>query len=417
MSTEVQDTLNGRPLREWLIDLASADRAVREGAGEVLRAARVGLRADAPDEEVAEIPTPEAAAAAWRDMIRRQFAAPDFPGGPTAVRLARWLLAVHTAFHARIDRGDEVEFEHEESMSAAAMAAAWVLEAVGPGAAEAVPVLIEMLEANGGHEAYLAAEALGSMGPAARAAVPALIETVRHQGANERPYRKGRALAALAGDDPSVVRRLADLVSAPEAAAREGACAALREFGARAAAAIPALIAATRHDDAETRSHAAIALSTVARDRPDIVDVLLPLTRDEAWWVRGNAVGSLGALGLRLPDLIPVFVAALSDTGGDGDWTVREQALSALADAGPQAESAVPVLLGQLRDEEGDIDADVARALGAIGPAARDALPLLTASSRELDEDTEDGYEVARAIRRIAAGSLDTRDEGTGPAS
>jgi HEAT repeat protein len=198
-----------------------------------------------------------------------------------------------------------------------------------------------------------------------------------------------------------VVHQLADLVSAPEAAAREGACAALREFGARAAAAVPALTAATRHADADTRSYAAIALSTVARGRPDVVDVLLPLTRDEAWSVRGNAIGSLGRLGLRLTEVIPTFVAALDDAGGDGDWTVREQALDALARAGAEAAPAVPKLLARLRDEDGDLDREVVRALGKIGAVARESLPELRMLLSQTELEGEDEFELSEAIKRI----------------
>jgi HEAT repeat protein len=422
MAKDARTTLDGRPLRDWLLDLVTADPRRREAAGEALRAARVGMWDAGGD-----ILAPDAAAAAWREAVGRQFAAPGFPGGPTATHLARWLLKINTAYLAKVEAGQDLDFDTEETLTAAAMAAGWVLECVGPGGATAVPALVEMLAANGGNQAWLASEALGGIGPAAAAAVSPLVKAICRAGADERPYRKGRALSAIAGDDPQVVRTLAERLTDPRPTAREGACAALAEFGPKAAAAVPALVTATRHAEPGTRSHAAIALAAVAAGRADVVDVLLPLTRDPEWFVRGNAIGSLGRLGLRLPEVVPAFVAALDDVGGDGDWTVREQALDALARAGADAAPAMPKLLAQLGGKDdgpgGDSadvepDVDLVRALGKLGAVARDALPDLRALLREAEPESEAEFELAEAVKRIErAVAADQRGENKAAAA
>jgi HEAT repeat protein len=179
------------------------------------------------------------------------------------------------------------------------MAAARYLGALRAAAAPAVPELIRLLERRNFEADEAAAEALGQIGPAARAAVPALLGALAHGGWSLR----NKAAAALGqigvttaelpellrllrldisnavylafkGAPPEVVPELSVLVASSDPVGARNAAFALGALGPRAAAAIPALIAALRHNAAAVRDAAVRALGEIG-SRDDAVAAAL----------------------------------------------------------------------------------------------------------------------------------------------
>lgn len=108
------------------------------------------------------------------------------------------------------------------------------------------------LEADDAEVRNSAAEVLGRAGARAQGAVPRLLELLRRRDWRDR--RVDAALARIGGDPELLVPVLLDAVDLPEVADALGA------MGAAARSAIPALEAAARHDDGDTRFGARRAL-------------------------------------------------------------------------------------------------------------------------------------------------------------
>ena len=69
--------------------------------------------------------------------------------------------------------------------------------------------------------------------------------------------------------------------------------------------------------------------------------------RDEHWWIRRNAIESLGALGVFSPELVGELTTAL----GDEDYRVRRNAALTLAKYGEASGEAIEALAVMLDDE------------------------------------------------------------------
>jgi len=214
---------------------------------------------------------------------------------------------------------------------------------------------------------------LGDLGPRARIAVPALVKALDKE--NDFPLRDEavKALGAIAPDDPTVLRQVADLL-AEESEIRTTAQKTLVKAGPRA---IPVLVEKLearwdRTGEEEilgTWGMAGPALGEIGR--PALPAVLRALNDSSR---RMGAAEALRVMGKQAaPDAVPALIAHAKDP----DDHVRCTVFSALAAMGPAASLAIPALIAALDDPDGICAEIAASALGAIGPAARSALPAL----------------------------------------
>ncbi len=164
--------------------------------------------------------------------------------GPKAAPAVPALVA---ALGAAGDTEDDLAFCHEAQMA---------LAAIGPGAKDAVAVLIESLGSDNRKVHGSACYALGKIGPAAVAAVPKLQETAQQLDGDSGKVGSIWALLKIQPDDKS----LAEM-------------------------AVPVLVGALDSPDDLVRTEAAAALGEIGKptaSTPEIIDQLKQLLEDES---------------------------------------------------------------------------------------------------------------------------------------
>jgi HEAT repeat protein len=217
-------------------------------------------------------------------------------------------------------------------------------ERLTAGGAEAVPVLLELLQdqSAGDWQAaearWQAAELLGQIGPEAESASDAL-------------------LAAL--QDPDLHVRLVAATSLPQ-------------VNTPADRAVPALQALLRDDVSESVLR---ALSVYGAEAEPVLDDLVEILADQGQdtELRWNAARTLGKMRDAGAKAIPVIVEHLKDSAP----TVREHCAEALGDIGPAAIETVAELVAVLDDPAVRVRRDAVRSLGQMGAPADKVLPAI----------------------------------------
>jgi HEAT repeat protein len=182
----------------------------------------------------------------------------------------------------------------------------------------------------------------------------------------------------LAGLVPLVARaqapdvaQLAAGLNAPQPQQQYAAADALADLGAAAKPAVPALIAALSHQDAELRWRAARALGTIGDAAA--LDALRKACDDAEATVRAQAIFALGRLKAADEPSLRVIVARLSDK----EAQVRRAAVRALRMIEAPRTTTIPLVAKLLEDA----DATVAmRALHSIAEAGVEVVPALSAA-------------------------------------
>ena len=260
--------------------------------------------------------------------------------------------------------------------------------ALGPTAVDALPALIGAYDVSGGADITtrsLVIETVEAIGPRASAAVPMLIHALRDDPTSTVRRRAARALGAVGVVTPEVIDVLAN------AAAEEANAANRREAIEALAALVPA-----------AGNELPLFLPVFARH----------LLEDRIYYVRSAAADALGDMGPATLELgaAPVLLQAL----GDGMPAVRNAAVDALARLGPGASTLLPelerieieharsataraaaraielitarsaasaatlgVLIGQLQDPEVEIRRAAAEELRVRAPVSTSVLPAL----------------------------------------
>ena len=208
------------------------------------------------------------------------------------------------------------------------------LQAVGPGAEEAAPILIERLANEASRTVVI--EALMRLGPAAAPATPKFVELL-----------------------PSATKELQlTLLKA------------FGQIGATAHDALPALTTAVSDLDKDVRAAALAALAAVERDATKKLPVLAAAVEDPESTVRTVAMSWLGALGEPAAGAAPSLVKRLNVESDRG------VALEALRKVKVRD---VPSLIAMLKVSDGNIRVLACERLATLGPEAREALPHLQA--------------------------------------
>ena len=235
------------------------------------------------------------------------------------------------------------------------------LAKIGPEAVEAVPDLIQVMEADDKDRVRGGARfALGEIGPGAAAAIPALISYL--QNAEDRD-RCGAA-SALGKICPGMVEPVPALIQELESGGpcQESAAAALGLIGPAAAAAVPALAQALGDEDSKVRAKAANALGRIGPAAAEAVPSLAQALGDEDSSVTAQAAIALGNMGPLAVEAVPALVAALDD----GRDSVQLWASDALGKIGPGAAAAVPALIQVLGSDSSSLRRNAVEALQSI---------------------------------------------------
>ncbi|MFZ5831070.1 MAG: HEAT repeat domain-containing protein, partial [Planctomycetota bacterium] len=236
----------------------------------------------------------------------------------------------------------------------------------GEAAAEAVPVLSELLKDPSARVRAHAARALGLIGDPAKVAAQQLVQAV--------------------GDESPEVRRSAVL--------------ALRVIRPGPKVTLPLFLKLIEQGDPALRHR---ALNALADAGEEAVPFLIEATKNEkaAYW----AVLVLADIGPKAKDAVPALTALLNSQAPE----VRREAILALAAIGEAAAPSTPQIAKMLGDEHAAAAATYA--LVQIGKVPNDALPTIRANSKAEDK-------VLRAVSLWALarsdGSKETMTEAAG---
>jgi HEAT repeat protein len=240
-------------------------------------------------------------------------------------------LSTEAEVDAALPAISELLKDQDRGVRLAAAEALWqISEDAGP----AVPVLVEALEDKDDRLRSHAARILGEVGTAARAALPALRAVLADKGAG--------------------------------AAVRIAAAEAVWRINADVRAAVPVLIEALKSKDDQRRSHAASVLREIGAAAVDAAPALRELleedTIDSA--VRLSAAEALWQITHDVRTAMPVLIETLQNDEKDA----RIEAAAILEKIGPAAKDAVPALGEALNDPDEEVRSAAARALKAVDP-------------------------------------------------
>jgi len=271
--------------------------------------------------------------------------------------------------------------------------------------ADSVPALVVLLEDEDAPEPpkIRALRVIREIGPPAAAATPVLMDLLT---SGPGPPLDERALQSLSAIGRPAVPFLAELLlePAPPLRPRLLAIQALAGMGPEASSAVPVLVEVLDlvGCEPETRATAAYALGEIGLASPEAVAGLAQAVADpggEPNVVRPVAARSLGWMGPTAAPAIPALIEALEPrdvldrTGPEAGW--------ALGRIGP---AAVPALVNALEDDQRSAYSRqlAARALGRIGPVAGAARPSLQRLAERPPDDAL-GNEARQALERIEA--------------
>jgi hypothetical protein len=282
-----------------------------------------------------------------------------------------------------------------------------LLYIVGPVAANAVPILLEILM----DQALVRPETrtlilrfLGSFAERDR------VVDILVQGLDQAIQRQRwltllmiiDSLTELNAVSALVLDKLTKLLYTPDRDSQQNALLAFKALGMHAAPAIPALVAwvGEHNDKAEAEAWA----KTIGYIGPAVISPLLQLVRTaDNLYVVASAVGALTLAGEDALNAIVNHVLTDPDAG------IRSMAAAILHSRGKRALSALPEIVKLLESNDGEKYLDGAvLALKGFGPSGREAIPALVRFFKSGDPITRDlakdgliniGPEVASALR------------------
>ncbi|MCA9122104.1 MAG: HEAT repeat domain-containing protein [Planctomycetaceae bacterium] len=286
--------------------------------------------------------------------------------------------------------------KHEEAQYWACL----VLAEIGPDAADAVPEIVEVLDAQKPQVRLEALVALGEIGAAAKSAVPAIAKVAENDEFKDVRYAAIYALGKL--DSDGIANKVLQKVmkSDDEFGRTIGAWALARTNPANkelVAEAVNLLVDSFKSEDVHVRQAAARAIVEFDVDREVVAPLLVKALEDKDPAVVANAIAALASLG---PKALGHVDDALSNKA------LRHYAIRLIARLGREADVAVPALVASLGDQtDSPEDLEFVReahfALSAIGPGAKDAIPVLVKGLASTNEGA--AASAAYALGKIGA--------------
>jgi HEAT repeat protein len=176
----------------------------------------------------------------------------------------------------------------------------------------------------------------------------------------------------------------------------------LGALGDAAAPAVPALEQALAHPSPFVRNAAIDALGGIGAAAAPAVPALIAQLDSPEWGDRRDVVHALSRIAAAAPHTQRVVVEALIGRLADDSVFVRGAACIGLARIGSGAKAATPALmelLASANERDGHASKEAIEALQAIGPGARDAVPML---EQLIAGNPQFGPAAARAVATIA---------------
>jgi len=224
---------------------------------------------------------------------------------------------------------------------------------------------------------WVACNALKGMGVKAIEALPEIFSLMQKRGINKHPYTMGEILVQLSNIFPEIITALKLHLSSDTTNLLHATlftCSLLDEKSALLL--YEPLIDIAKSRTEETKSLAILALGSTGKKDEDLGEILLENATASEWYIKGNAINSMGKLHVSPDKAVPIIINALEDNEGH-DWTVQECAIAALSNYG-----------------------------SLVGTYAADAITKLKSIRKKLKDEQQEGWicqviEVNRALKNI----------------
>lgn len=192
--------------------------------------------------------------------------------------------------------------------------AAAALSELGPLAADAVPVLLEIYEQNLSPQSQtMCTDVMTWIGPGAKAAIPALIRGMTNQDEDVRCSLL-LTLARIHEEPALVVPEIISALHDTNSVIRMQAASALEDYAAHARSAVPVLLELVQDENPHVRCNAVFALDKIHPEPDRLVPVLIKLLQDPDAHVRGNALAALQQYGAEAKPAVPALLPLLNNS-------------------------------------------------------------------------------------------------------
>lgn len=271
-------------------------------------------------------------------------------------------------------------------------------QVLGAQALGAVPELKAILERHISDESEACtAWALGAIGPGARDAVPVLLRQLA--GTNDHVRESVIwALSAIHAYPEQVMPALIRELDNPNGSAPSRVYGALNAYGRDAGPALSGLLARINSTNENVRSCIIFGLRKIHPAPDQVLPVLTQTLSDVNARIGADAADTLGEYGLEAKPAVPALLEKINDP----NQLVRDSVVFALGKIHASPELAVPALHQSLADADRDVRRHAADSLGAFGNEAK---PAVAALLKMLNDPSEDQY--ARRCAEMALKKID----------
>jgi len=250
---------------------------------------------------------------------------------------------------------------------------------------------------------------LTRMGPEIKPSLKALVAALQSDKSDQ--VREAAATALGNKFTEQVVNYidvLIDALQSPHAGTRIAVAGALRNMGATAAGAAPALLVAAENPKEETlvRVAAVHVVSRHAKDHPKTLPLLVSLAKgaDNVPALREAAVEGLGLSKSDASQVVETLGATLTDK----NLELRKNSAAALGSLGVKAKSAWPTIKVRLTKDAATFEPDpgvrnhLIRLTGTLGKTTDEAIPILLEASAS-DTSTENRIAAIQELGELAS--------------
>ena len=234
------------------------------------------------------------------------------------------------------------------------------LESMGPGAKAALSTIIANFKKN--LEAWQLCRLISAIGPDAAPAIPLLVELLKDKKPGHVPSRC--VPDALASIGEKAIPWLVKLASRGPIHSRVRAARTIGLMGSKAKSTTPVLLDIVNTGPPLVQVVAISALGRIGST--EALPVFLLRLKDRDLAIRTEAVASLGKLGSHAESAIPDLAALLGDDTLNAP--ILSQVVATLRDIGPKA---VPALNRALNHPDCQVRACAAKSLGSMEPKSR----------------------------------------------
>ncbi|MDG3496910.1 MULTISPECIES: HEAT repeat domain-containing protein [Pseudanabaena] len=180
---------------------------------------------------------------------------------------------------------------------------------------------------------WVACNALKGMGVEAIEALPEIFSLMQKRGINRHPYTVGEILVQLSNIFPEIITVLKFHLFSDNTNLLHAILFTCSLMDEKSALLYKPLIDIAKSRIEETKSLAILALGSTGKKDEELCELLLENAIASEWYIRGNAINSMGKLQVSPEKAVPIIINALDDTEGH-DWNVQECAIAALANYG-----------------------------------------------------------------------------------